>query len=228
MKKQLNVRTYRAVLGAIFATTLSTVPGGAVLGEVAGEGRLGPRVFTDNVLDQSLHVLNHRIQDKYDQETLLAELTESHAPDFAEAAVASASVPVLEESPETGAFGYLVSDDSTLTHGLVFFNAEVALRGNDLFIRVAAEATSKGEAFSMAAAGAVVDEQLQQYRQEMAGPSEGFGDQVRNGTSLEASVAALNQRLFDLEQRENRLAAAVPPVDGVSFDNVMVAIAISY
>jgi hypothetical protein len=213
----------------MYATALiTTVSSSALLAEASGDGRLGPEVFSGEVLNQSLHALNHQIQDKYNQEALLAGLTEPHAPDFAEAAVASAAVPVIEETPGVGAFGYLVFDDNSLNNGLELFNTEIALRGTDLFIRVALEATSKGEAFSMAAVGAVVDEQMMQYRQDLTAISEGFGDPVDNGSSLEASVVALNQRLFDLEQRENRLAAAVPPVDGSSFDNVMVAIAISY
>jgi hypothetical protein len=213
----------------MYATALLiTVSSSALLAEASGDGRVGPEVFSDEALNQSLHALNHQIQDKYSQETLLAGLAEPRTPDFAQAAVASAAVPVIEETREIGAFGYLVHDGSSLDNGLTFFNTEVALRGSDLFIRVALEATSKGEAFSMAAAGAVVDEQLMKVRQEMITLSEGFGDPVDNGSSLEASVVALNQRLFDLEQRENRLAAAVPPVDGSSFDDVMVAIAISY
>ncbi|WP_428607543.1 hypothetical protein [Sedimenticola sp.] len=229
MNKQPHIKSYRAVLGTICTTALLMgVSGSSVLAEVPGDGWLGPQVFTGAVLDRSLHILNHQIQDKYDQETLLAGLSQPRTPDFAEAALASAAIPVIEETQETGAFGYLVSDDSSLNNGLDLFNTEVALRGNDLFIRVALEATSKGEAFSMAAAGAVVDEQIQEYRLELAGVREGFGDQVRNGPSLQASVVALNQRIFDLEQREDRLAAAVPAVDGASFDNVMVAMAISF
>jgi hypothetical protein len=213
----------------MYATALLiTVSSSALLAEASGDGRVGPEVFSDEALNQSLHALNHQIQDKYSQETLLAGLAEPRTPDFAQAAVASAAVPVIEETREIGAFGYLVHDGSSLDNGLTFFNTEVALRGSDLFIQVALEATSKGEAFSMAGAGAVVDEQMMEIRLELFATSQGFGDPVSNGRSLEASVTTLNQRIFDLEQRENRLAEAVPPVDGSSFDDVMMAIAISY
>lgn len=228
MNRQPITKPWKAALGAVCVAVLSTQSGGTPWAEASGDGWRGPETFSGEALNQSLHALNRHIQDKYSQETLLAGLAEPQPPNFAEAALASAAVPVIEESQEVGAFGYQVYDDSSLDNGLALFNTEVALRGTDLFIQVALEATSKGEAFSMAAAGAVVDEQLMEARQELIAAGEGFGDPVNNGSSLEASVTALNQRIFDLEQRENKLAAAVPPVDGTSFDDVMVAIAISY
>lgn len=228
MNKNPITRYGRAALKSICAVAVLSIFSNTVGAEARGDGRLGPLVFHDDVLNQSLAALNHLIQDKYSQEELLAGLSEPQAPDFATAALASGAVPDIEETPEVGAFGYLVSDGNSLDNGLSLFNTEVALRGTNLFIRIAQEATSKGEAFSMAAAGAIVDGQLAQYRQEMADAGEGFGDPVNNGRSLEMSVAAINQRIFDLELRENRLAAAVPAVDGSQFDRVMISMAISF
>ncbi|WP_260294735.1 hypothetical protein [Sedimenticola hydrogenitrophicus] len=228
MNIQPTSSAYRVLFGVVFTAAALSTPNSPVLAEATGDGWLGPQVFNGEVLEQSLHALNRHIQDKYSQERQLDDLTEPRTPDFAEAAIASAAVPVIEETLEAGAFGYLVFDDRSLDNGLVLFNTEVALRGTDLFIRMAQEATSKGEDFSMAAAGAVVDEQLARYRRENAGSVGGFGDPVNDGNSLEVSVAALNQRIFDLEQRESQLAYAVPAVGGSSFDDVMLAIAISF
>ena len=55
-----------------------------------------------------------------------------------------------------------------------------------------------------------------------------FGEAVRDGVSLEASLVALNRRMNEQIEREIALAAAVPPVDGPMIMSVMFAMAISY
>jgi hypothetical protein len=213
------------LLGVVAAIGFSS---SSVFAEASGDGRTGPSLFTGNALDASLHALNHHIQDKYAQEDMLAALVEPRAPDFAVAAVASAAVPTFIETSEPGAFGYAIVNDKSLNRALELFNTEVAMRGSDVFIRVATEATSKGEAFAIAAVSAGVEEKMARYRDESAAVTEGFGSTIRDGASLEYSVAALNQRMQDQVDREIRLASAVPPIDGTSFMTYLMAMAISY
>lgn len=219
---------WRTTIGALSAAAFVCAASTAALAQASGDGRIGPLVFDGEALDQSLHALNHHIQDKYVQEDMLAALTEDRAPEFATAAAASAAAPTLEETALEGAFGYVVSDDRSLSDGLALFNAELALRGEDLFIQVAREATVKGDAFALAAAGAGLDAKMAARRQEAAGPGDGFGDQVAGDASLDASMAALNKWMRAHEAREVMLAAAVPPVEADSFARVMVAMAFSY
>ncbi|MEZ5537145.1 MAG: hypothetical protein R3F02_16165 [Thiolinea sp.] len=55
-----------------------------------------------------------------------------------------------------------------------------------------------------------------------------FGNQIGDGTTLDSSIAALNQHMNNQIQREIQLAAAVPPVNNASFEAVMVALALTY
>ncbi len=219
---------WRTTIGALYAGVLVCAASGAALAQASGDGRIGPLVFTGESLDQSLHALNRHIQDKYVQEDMLAAVIEDRAPEFATAAAASAAAPAHEEMAEQGAFGYVVADDRSLSEGLSLFNTELALRGEDLFIQVAREATIKGDAFAVAAARAGVDAKMAARRQEAAGPGDGFGDRVAGDASLDASMVALNRWMRDHEAREVMLAAAVPPVEADSFAVVMVAMAFSY
>jgi len=189
---------------------------------------MGPATFNDEALNLSLHALNHHIQDKYTQEDMLASLIEPRNPDFAVAAAASATAPTLVATQDVTEFGAPVSGDASLNRSLELFNAEIAMRGTDVFIQVALDATSKGEAFAVAAASAGVDARMARYRDESAEVTEGFGDPVNDGGSLETSIAWLNERMRGQEGRETMLASAVPPVDGRSFMTFMVAIAFSY
>jgi len=200
---------------------------GATRAEATGDGWQGPYAFGDKQLDQSLQALNSVIQDKYAQEDQLAELTRVRAPAFDVAAAASASPPVFASEPEAGAFGLLVSGDRSLDYGLSLFNTELALRGTELFLQVARAETAKGDAFALAAASAGLDAKMERERADLAAVRD-FGDLIIGDGSLESSMAALNRWLREHEEREVRLAAAVPPVDADSFDNVMIALAISY
>jgi hypothetical protein len=228
MRRQ-DLETHRRIaLGAVGMLAMLCSSSEVVLAAATGDGRMGPKVVSGEVVDQSLYALNRHIQDKYALDDMLAALTAPRAPDFAVAATASAAAPTIEETPEVGAFGYRIFDDSSLNNGLELFNTEVALRGTDLFIQVAMEATSKGEAFALAVRGAGLDEKMARYRQEMAEVTEGFGNPVRDSSTLETSIVALNERIGDQVVREIRLAAAVPPTDGTSFLNYAVAMAYSY
>ena len=210
------------------AATLIFGPSDQALAAATGDGWMGPKAFNGQALDESLHALNHHIQDKYSQDDMLAALTETRAPEFAVASAASAAVPTIEQAEEVGAFGYLVFDSRSLDAALDLFNTEVKLRGEDLFIQVAQEATSKGDAFALAAASAGVEEKMAQYRSEVTEAATGFGDTVHDDASLESSVAALNKRMHEQIEREVKLAATVPPVDDSSFASVMIAMAYSY
>lgn len=222
------VRRKRMALSAIGATTLLGLTSGTVFAEASGDGRTGPAVFHGVTLDQSLHALNHHIQDKYAQDDMLAALIEPRAPDFAIAASASAAAPTVVANQEPNEFGHAVGDDASLDRSLELFNTEVAMRGTDVFIQVALEATSKGDAFAIAAASAGVDERMARYREASAEATEGFGATISDGPSMESSIAALNQRMHAQVEREIMLAAAVPPIDGSSFRTYLVAMAISY
>lgn len=212
----------------LISAAITTTSSDRVSAAASGDGWMGPKVFSGQALDQSLHALNHHIQDKYAQDDMLAALIEPRAPEFAVASAASAAAPTIEQAQEVGAFGYLVFDSRSLDAGLELFNIEFALRDEDLFNQVALEATSKGDAFALAASSAGLDEKMAEYRSELADAASGYGHTVHNDASLEASVAALNQRMHEQIEREIMLASAVPPVDDSSFASVMIALAYSY
>ncbi len=218
----------RIALGMFGAAAMVSMSSGMALAEATGDGWMGPKVVTSAVLNESLHALNHHIQDKYAQDDIIAALTQPREPDFAVAAAASAAAPTIEQTQEAGAFGYTIFNSQSLDTGLELFNTELTLRGDDPFIQVAPEANSKGDAFALAASSAGLDEKMVQRRLALAEAAEGVGDAVRDGASLEASVVALNRRMNEQVEREIMLAAAVPPVNGLSFTSVMVAMAISY
>ena len=212
----------------IIIAAIAITPFERAFAAASGDGWMGPKVFDGEALNQSLHALNHHIQDKYAQDDMLAALIEPRAPEFAVASAASATAPSIEQAQDVGAFGYVVYDSRSLDVGLELFNMEVALRGADLFIQVALEATAKDDAFALAASSAGIDEKMAKHRLDLAGPGSGFGDTVRDDASLEASVEALNRRMYAQVEREIRLAVAVPPVDDSSFASVMIAMAYSY
>ena len=77
---------WRTAIVALYAGVLVFAAAGDARAQASGDGRVGPLVFDGGALDQSLHALNHHIQDKYAQEDMLAALTEDRAPEFATAA----------------------------------------------------------------------------------------------------------------------------------------------
>ena len=198
------------------------------LAESHDGGRTGPLVFTGETLDRSLQALNQHIQEKYLQEDLLAGLIEERAPEFATAAAASAAVPTPEEAPSEGAFGYIVFDGRSLSSGLELFNAELALRGEDAFVRAGRGTAVEGEAFAAAASSAGLDAKMAARRRQAAGTPDGFGDAIGDDASLDASIVALNERLREQGARDAMLTAAVRPVDGDSFDAAPAALALSF
>lgn len=209
-------------------TVLALLIGGPALAEATGDGWMGPTVVDGSAIDHTLIALNVHIQDKYRQDDMLAALTEPLHSDFANTAVATAHGPRVDYLPSRPPFGYEVSDGRSLDDGLQLFHREIALRGNDLFIQVAQDVQVRGDAFALAARGAGLDEQMARYQMEMIEIDNGFGNAIFDGLSLQASVAAINQRIKDQVVRETQIAAAVPPVDDSTFLRVMVALAYSY
>ena len=63
-------------LGVFGVAAMVSMSSGQALAEATGDGWMGPKVVTGQVLDESLHALNHHIQYKYTQDDILAALTE--------------------------------------------------------------------------------------------------------------------------------------------------------
>ena len=122
-----------------------------------------------------------------------------------------------------GRTGPMVIEGRVLDESLLALNRRIQDRyAQEEMMAALVEPQNPGFAVAAAATAAVPTVQ------QVADSGTGFGQAVNDGPSLKQSVMALNWRMRELENREVRLAAAVPPVDGLSFDNYMVAMEISY
>ena len=167
---------------AILAGTLAATSAGAG----AMDGRTGPETMTGDQLDIALMHLNDHLQAHYAQQDMLAQLDAVPAQDFVTVAVASASTPLDQVTPEQGAFGYEIGDGASLMLHLASFNEERVTRGDDLFIRIARAETGKLPGFDAIA------------RDNFAGFGTG---PIMNDPTLDAGMAALHKGLREFEER---------------------------
>ncbi len=189
---------------ALFPTTL--VAGGVT------DGRTGPAVMNDHLLDHALVSLNDFLQVKYAQDDLLGSLDTVPNRDFRTVAIASAETPFDSQEAELGPFGWTVTGGTTLDFHLASFNEEVLGRRDSLFVRIARAETGKAMTFDQAAAD---------YKSDTRD-----GGRIHDDPSLNAEVLALSNSLREFDNRFARISQTVPEVTGTSFERYMDALAL--
>lgn len=187
-------------------------------------------VNSDHSLDRSMLVMNSHLQRSYQQEDRLTALIEPRPHDFATVAIASSDMPDSTAVAAPASLpGRDVHDDSSLNASIGLLNYELATRGNDLFLQIAADASSN-ERYSFDSVAATMQDwsSVRQYRIALLGRDLGFGTAVTDGASLDQSIVGLNGFMAQLEQREAMLAGAVPHVTGSSMDDYVLAASLSW
>lgn len=126
----------KVIFGAAQTLALALAAQG-LSAQAMGDGRTGPMVFHDTVLDQSLHAMNDFLQARYAYDAMMASLhTPAPAKDFETVARIVADVPE-RAAPASGGFGTSIVGGQTLDLHLASFNDAREERGEPLFVRVA-------------------------------------------------------------------------------------------
>ncbi len=197
------------ILGS--AALIALLPASLQAGGVT-DGRAGPVVMTDDMLNHAMTSLNDFLQAKYAQDDALAALDETPANDFAVIASATGETPLDRELEELGSFGWTVSGGRSLDLHLASFNDEVLGREDSLFIRIARSETGKAMTFDQAAAD---------YKSDYLERGRIFDD-----PSLNAELLALSDSMREFDNRLAKIARAVPEVTGTSFERYTDALAL--
>jgi hypothetical protein len=193
----------------------------------------GPLVQDDPYLDLAMHFLNARIVEQHEQEALIAQLDTPVVDQQRMTEVANVMLLPSSARPELRDtdFGLAVADDRSLEQSLIAFNLERATTSGDLFLQIAEAASAPGrevdtDSFSLVAAMLHDRWSVEELRQEVERATTGFGVPVTDGPTLQGSLAALNDRIQELEAQALVLTAqGAPPVTGTSF--VTFALAVS-
>jgi len=190
----------------------------------ANENWFDISVQSGDSLEYSLMALNEELQLQYGEDDRLAALADPQPRDFATTAVASSDVPEIEVmafADDDSGFGMPIADSESLNASLDLLNYTLATVGDDLFLQIVAEATSRPYTFDKVAETIDGYNAVDQYQYALLGGDSGFGQPIQDGTSLDYNVAGLNQFLADSELREQLLAGAVPAVTGDSMDRYL-------
>ncbi|MCA8881979.1 MAG: hypothetical protein KDA73_18950 [Rhodobacteraceae bacterium] len=180
---------------------------GTAIAQANGDGRQGPSVFSDAVLDQSLSAMNDFLQARYRNDDMMADLHGGRpAADFEGIARAVAEAPDSGTFGTETAFGPQISGDRSLDVHLAAFHEEQR-RPQPLFMRIAAAAGTMDLDF--AEAGAVPP----------SGPGSAFGPAIRNDPTLNASLVALADQMIEQSVREATLFPDNAAISGTSFDD---------
>jgi hypothetical protein len=192
----------------------------------------GPIVQNDATLDGSMLVTNARIDEQYESEALIAQLQAPVVDQRRMAQVASATLLPSAAGPDPvdGEFGLGVHDGRSLNESLLAFSLERATTGGDLYIQIAEAASQPGreidsDTFTLVAAMLGDRWTVEELRHALDQAKSAFGTRVNDGSTLEVSLVALNQRLRELEAQEQVLTAqGQPPITGGSFDTFALAV----
>lgn len=195
--------TFASTAAAI--TLCLSVPGGAVA-QASGDGRVGPRVFTDAVLNESLAALNGFLSDRYAHDDMMAALSAPPAKDFEATAIAVADVPYYRDDSGVSGFTGSINSGSALDLHLAAFNDERQGKGDSLFVQVARAAG--GTSLDMREAGGLPP---------VAGDVLSFGPSVDGDRALEVNLDVLSEQMVDRAVRDNQLSGD-GAVTGHSFD----------
>lgn len=200
-----------AAASLVFFVTPSTVV------FAADDGDLGPHpVFNGQALDESLYAFNHHLQTQYIRDDIYAGLDVTQARDFVMIADTVSHIPEITMDITDSGFGPVISSGSSLQTALAHFNTEVLASSDDLYIQVARAETNKGLSFSAVAAVKAHNETDRALAQLNRATE--WGEAVYDGLTLDSHVVALSDFIGALEEREVRLAYAVPAVNSRSFE----------
>lgn len=178
-----------------------------VLAQASGDGRVGPRVFTGQALDESMHALNDFLQSRYAHDDMMAALTEPAEADFRGKAIASASAPEALTRQSLGGFDASISGDASLNLHLAAFNDELEARGDTLFVRIA-----------MAVAGNTLDMAQAAALSATADDRMAFGPEIMDDLTLDDHMLSLADHMLSLREKDLNLSAGSAAVTGLSFD----------
>lgn len=201
-----------------------------------GENAFEPLVHNGSSLDHSMTALNEAIEDQYAKEQMLASLVEpvSDQDRFETVAAAGNISTAVDGALDTSEFGPIISDDPSLETNLMVLNENLLLRGDDLFVTIAENASNSGASVSGAEfdyVAAILDGVLEaEGRRKAARNSHtAFGTLVRNDATLDNNIAFLNDEIQKRENREIMLAGDhSPPVTGTSFGVAAYAMAVGF
>ncbi|MDJ0992726.1 MAG: hypothetical protein QNI90_04075 [Dinoroseobacter sp.] len=191
---------------AAVAFALTIVMPTGVTAQASGDGRIGPRVFSDDALNQSLEALNVFLSARYAHDDIMAALAERPEKDFRTTAVTTASAPEYFNGDSLGGFTGDVNSGSALDVHLAAFNEERMNRGNSLFIKIAL--ASGGYDLDMREAGGMPP---------VPGDLLAFGPSVQSDHTLEYNLEVLAVHMVEQDLRNDQLSGD-GAVTGHSFD----------
>jgi hypothetical protein len=196
----------RMAAAASVAVACSFATHTPVLAQASGDGWLGPRVFDDTALDQSLQAMNGFLQARYASDDLMASLNgEPEQADFVTVARTVSDVPELTGIRVESGFGPAVVDGRSLDLQLAAFSEDQLGRGEPLFVRIAL--TAGGLDFADVA-------DVPPVRAEAA-----FGPEIWDDRTLDEHMLALFDQMLEHAERNAALSVASPDAStGSSFD----------
>lgn len=191
------------------AAALCAFAATGVCAQASGDGRQGPRVFSDSALDQSLVAMNSFLQKRYAHEDIMASLHET-APesDFRALAQTVSDVPEFRAIETAARFGSEIDGGSGLDIYLANFNEDLAMREDPLFVRIARAAGGTEIDFSEVAA-------IPPEASDLAA----FGPEIHDDVTLDDHMLSLFDHMLAHTERDAALTASRPDaVSGGSFD----------
>lgn len=214
-------------LPAVAIAALAIGHNGAAHARMFEDGRIGPLVVNDEVLNGALKAMNGFLQARYQQDDMMAALHEPAQGDFAEIAAMIADAPAHQLEAVAQAFGLPIAGGRDLDRHLAAFNTDVLMRGEDLFTRLARAESAKASEFNQVAASLEGFNVLQDAVSSEQQLSD-FGPRVNNDATLNAQMRDLAVILNEFDSRDQIIAHAVPAITGETFDRYMMALAITY
>lgn len=178
----------------------------AATAQASGDGRLGPRTFTDTTLDDSLAAMNALLRARHAHDDLMASLSAAPEKDFKTTAVAVSDVPQYGDGTSVSGFTGSINGGSALDLHLAAFNDESRDKGESLFVQIA-----------RAAGGTDLDMKEAGGMPPVGGDILSFGPTVDSDGSLNENLNFLSDHIVDRADRENQLTGD-GSVTGHSFE----------
>ncbi|MBW6419082.1 hypothetical protein [Celeribacter sp. PS-C1] len=203
MKRILSHALQHRLATLSITTALALAPALAGAQSMLTDGRTGPVEMNGHALDHAMMALNDFVSAKQAQSDIMDTL-DMPPNDFAEVALASGTHPLAQEEATRSSFGWPISGGASLDTHLVAFNQDLAERGDDLFLRIAAAEASSNLDFGTVAS-------------DVAHSAYDAG-RIHDDRTLNDEMVALRDGMREFDDRLSRLSRSVPEVTGTSFE----------
>ncbi|MEP2532046.1 hypothetical protein [Shimia sp.] len=195
--------SFTAVSVIVATSVLAT----GVHAQATADGRTGPLVFNDEVLNQSLTAMNDFLQARYVSEDMIASLSAPAEPNFNRTVATVVSVPEYRSGVSLGEFLGQINGGEALDMHLAAFNDDIVQREIPLFERIAF--TSGGTNFDMREAGGLP---------MVAGDQLAFGPKVSDGVTLQNNLDILSDNMRQHAARVDELSGNGNVITGSDFN----------